>query len=108
MLRLQSARTLSTFVLWTLRRAFRPRGQPDTLRIGVTRSSGRLVLWIFDICRAARQTRVTGPASAPIGVRMLGHHLHVPVDEGDWAILWEEHPTVPDAAAIRYLGPDFK
>ena len=44
------------------------------------------------------------------GVRFQGGlwYLRVPVDEGDWAILWEEHPTEPDAVAIRYIGPDFK
>jgi len=44
------------------------------------------------------------------GVRFQGGlwYLHVPADEGDWAILWEEHPTESGAVAIRYLGPDFK
>lgn len=35
-------------------------------------------------------------------------YLHIPADGGDWAILWEVHPTEDDAVAIRYLGLDFR
>lgn len=31
--------------------------------------------------------------------------LVVAGNDGEWAVLWEPHPTVADAVAVQYLGP---
>ena len=45
--------------------------------------------------RIARQTRFSNGLWC----------LVVPADRDLWAILWEPHPELPDAVAIRYLDP---
>lgn len=29
----------------------------------------------------------------------------VPVDDEQWVVLWEPHPTHDDAAVVQYIGP---